>query len=195
MDEHVRKVHNAYYEKEENSNDDEIVRKMKMMKLSKTIRTKENVQMDGICKANMKQLQVINKATSKYKYNKEYYENVLLNPKLCYFAYYCGVPVGAICCRPEDDGILEYVNVLTLQVLPAYRGLRIDELLLNYICYVVKEIGSSTRMVAIGTDVELTDTTLKHTDNKTQCFVAWGSSQVLETGRLPENENMLKPDN
>lgn len=102
------------------------------------------VDFGGITKDNVEQLKLINTTCFPISYAPGFYKDVVAanNSDLNKFAYHNGIIIGAICCRAQDakpsncsSETVEHVGkvlyIMTLAVLPAYRGRGVGEKLLK----------------------------------------------------------------
>jgi ribosomal protein S18 acetylase RimI-like enzyme len=78
------------------------------------------IDFGGVTSDNVEQLRLINTTCFPITYADGFYKDMVKakNENLSKFAYHNGFIIGAICCRIQDDNIY----IMTLGVLPAYRG-------------------------------------------------------------------------
>lgn len=101
------------------------------------------IDFGGISKDNIQQLKLINTTCFPISYAPGFYRDVVdaKNSEFNKFAYHNGIIIGAICCRIQDakasNGSSELVRngkvlyIMTLAVLPAYRGRGVGQKLLK----------------------------------------------------------------
>jgi Acetyltransferases len=74
---------------------------------------------------NVEQLRIINSTSLPISYPDGFYKDVVIakDESLNKFAYHNGFVIGAICCRIQKDGdASSKIYIMTLGVLPSYRG-------------------------------------------------------------------------
>lgn len=95
---------------------------------------------------NVGQLRQLQEATLPVRYQDKFYSDVLAlsDQKIAKLAYFRDLSVGAACCRVESvDGDKKMLYVMTLAVLPAYRGRGIGTQLVNYMIRMARELGAA----------------------------------------------------
>jgi len=92
----------------------------------------------GITEDNVEQLRLINTTCFPITYADGFYKDVVKakNESLNKFVYHNGFIIGAICCRVQEDKIY----IMTLGVLPSYRGRKVgSKLVQSVLDYVASE--------------------------------------------------------
>mmetsp|Transcript_22523 Transcript_22523/g.39917 ORF Transcript_22523/g.39917 Transcript_22523/m.39917 type:complete len:174 (+) Transcript_22523:143-664(+) len=94
---------------------------------------------------NVEQVRRLQDAVLQVRYKESFYEQVVgLSAKgLAKLAYFKDVMVGASCCRVDEREGKEgkFLYVMTLAVLPAYRGRGIGTELINHLVKKAEELG------------------------------------------------------
>jgi ribosomal protein S18 acetylase RimI-like enzyme len=82
------------------------------------------IDFGGITNDNVEQLRIINSTSLPISYPDGFYKDIVKakDESLNKFAYHNGFVIGAICSRIQKDGDASKISILTLGVLPCYRG-------------------------------------------------------------------------
>lgn len=87
------------------------------------------IDFGGITQDNSEQLRLINTTCFPITYADGFYKDIVKakNESLNKFAYHNGFIIGAICCRVQENS----VYIMTLGVLPSYRGRKVGSKLVQ----------------------------------------------------------------
>jgi len=107
-----------------------------------TLRLNADVTFGSIHVNNVGQLRRLQEAILPVRYTDQFYEDVikLSAEGTAKLAYFQDLTVGAACCRLEKRLEKKMLYVMTLVVLPAYRGRKIGTELLKYMIAKAKEL-------------------------------------------------------
>lgn len=140
------------------------------------------IDFGGITNDNVEQLRIINRTSLPISYPDGFYKDVVKakDESLNKFAYHNGFVIGAICCRIQKDGDASKIYIMTLGVLPSYRGRRVGtKLVQSVIDYAT---GSSEESVKMGID-EI----MLHVQISNQDAIQFYERLGFEKGEIVEN--------
>eukprot|EP00753_Platysulcus_tardus_P020155 PLAT7813.1.p1 GENE.PLAT7813.1~~PLAT7813.1.p1 ORF type:complete len:173 (-),score=90.20 PLAT7813.1:96-614(-) len=103
-----------------------------------------DVALGGVTDKNLDAVRRLNLTILPVRYSESFYSALLTFPDFCRLAWFNGLLIGNICCRLErkEDGPKVYI--MTLGVLPAYRGRRVGTQLLEYALKQAREMEELT---------------------------------------------------
>mmetsp|Transcript_7148 Transcript_7148/g.14337 ORF Transcript_7148/g.14337 Transcript_7148/m.14337 type:complete len:177 (+) Transcript_7148:134-664(+) len=119
-----------------------------------TIAVAPDVYFGPIHVNNVGQLRRLQETILPVRYKDSFYTDVVeySNKGIAKLAYFKDVMVGAACCRLEERDGKVMLYVMTLAVLPAYRGRSIGSKLLDFMIEKAKELGAAGIFLHVWTE-------------------------------------------
>mmetsp|Transcript_4341 Transcript_4341/g.6627 ORF Transcript_4341/g.6627 Transcript_4341/m.6627 type:complete len:162 (-) Transcript_4341:198-683(-) len=139
------------------------------------------IDFGGITDDNVGQLRLVNTTCFPITYADGFYKDVTKakNEFLNKFAYHNGFIIGAICCRVQDDKIY----IMTLGVLPAYRGRKVGQKLVQS----VLDHGESGECKCKGSDKNSVNGIMLHVQISNDDAINFYEKLGFEKGEMVEN--------